>query len=110
MNVHDLAHSLARALKESPEYKEYAELKATISKNAELTELINDFQEKQMGLHTRQMAGEEIESDAMAQLQSLFQILQKDPLAARYVQAEMKFSVLVNDIYQILGEVIQVGE
>ncbi len=107
MNVHDEAHNLAKAIKESPEYKQYAELKATASQNEELAAMLNDFQAKQFEIQAKQMMGEELDSDLMEQIQSLYQILMKDPLASQYVQAEMRFSLLVNDVYNILGEVIK---
>ena len=48
MNVHDHAHNLARALKESPEYKNYMEMNAKASENSELASMLNDFQAKQL--------------------------------------------------------------
>lgn len=107
MNVHDEAHNLARAIKESYEYKEYVRLKNAASGNSELAEMLNDFQMKQYEIQTKQMMGEEIDSDIMNQVQSLSQIIMKDPLALEYVQAMQRFSLLVNDVYTILGEVIQ---
>jgi Uncharacterized conserved protein len=107
MNVHDEAHNLARAIKESVEYQQYAELKDTASQNAELAAMLNDFQAKQFEIQAKQMIGEELGPELMEQIQSLYQILMKDPLAAQYVQAEMRFSMLVNDVYNILGEVIK---
>lgn len=107
MNVHDEAHNLARAIRESDEYKQYADLKAKASQNEELTVMLNDFQSKQFEIQAKQMMGEELGPEMMEQIQSLYQILMKDPLAAQYVQAEMRFSMLVNDVYNILGEVIK---
>lgn len=107
MNVHDEAHNLARAIRESAEYKEYAELKEAASRNEDLAAMLNDFQAKQFEIQAKQMVGEELGADMMGQIQSLYQILMKDPLAAQYVQAEMRFSLLVNDVYTILGEVIK---
>ena len=107
MNVHDEAHNLARAIKESPEYKQYADLKAEASQNEEMASMLNDFQAKQFEIQAKQMMGEELGPELTEQIQSLYQILMRDPLAAQYVQAEMRFSMLVNDVYNILGEVIR---
>ncbi|MDD2190573.1 MAG: YlbF family regulator [Eubacteriales bacterium] len=110
MNVHDEAHNLARAIKESPEYKQYIELKESASQNEELAAMINDFRARQIEMQTKQMMGEELGSDLMEQVQSLSQIIMKDPLAMQYVQAEARFTLLVNDVFGILGEVIQLGK
>lgn len=108
MNVYDEAHALARALKESPEYRAYAELKAKVSENEELSSSLNDFQQKQFQLQAQQVLGGELEGDVMEQIQSLYQILLRDPLAAQYLQAEFAFTRMVSEVYNILGEVIKV--
>ena len=43
------------------------------------------------------------------QIQNLYQIIVKDPMAAQYMQAEMRFSLMMNDVYKILGEVMGLG-
>jgi len=107
MNVYDNAHNLARSIKESSEYQEYARIKAEVSQNAELSEMLNDFQQKQYSLQAQQMLGQEIAPDMLGQVQELLQIIMRDPQAARYIQAEMIFSKMIADIYGILGEVIK---
>lgn len=110
MNVYDQAHSLAKSIKESEEYQQYAGLKEVASQNEELSSMLNDFQGKQFEIQAKQMMGESLGEEMMAQVHSLYEIIMKDPLAAQYMQAEMRFSMLVNDVYKILGEVIQFGE
>lgn len=107
VNVHDKAHELARALKDSEEYRRYMEMKAEVSKNEELSKMINDFQDKNMAAQMQQMTTGQPPQDMMAQVQSLYQILMADPMAAQYLQAEMAFTQLVADVYGILGEVIR---
>jgi cell fate (sporulation/competence/biofilm development) regulator YlbF (YheA/YmcA/DUF963 family) len=109
MNVYDEAHALAKALKESPEYRNYMQLKDRVSENEDLAESINDFQQKQFEIQTQTILGKEPESDMMEQIQNLYEILLRDPLAAQYLQAEYAFTRLVSDVYQILGEVIKVN-
>ena len=55
------------------------------------------------------MMGQQMDTDAMAQIQNLYGILLQDPLAAEYLQCEMRFSLMMNDVYQILSEVIDLG-
>ncbi|HHU17647.1 MAG: YlbF family regulator [Anaerovoracaceae bacterium] len=107
MNVHDEAHNLARAIRESPEYKEYVQLKEAASQNEELTNMLNDFRSKQIELQAKQMMGEDIAPELMQNIQALSQIVMKDPLAMQYVQAEARFTLMVNDVFNILGEVIK---
>lgn len=106
-NVYDVAHELARALKESDQYKTYFEMKSKVSKNEDLSAMINDFQEKNMAMQTEQMLKGTPTEDLVSQVQSLYKIVMMDPLAAQYIQSEMAFTQIVSDIYGILGEVIR---
>ena len=109
MNVYDAARNLATAIKESEEYKQYNETKELVSKNDDLADMLNDFQSKQFEIQAKQMMGEEIGEDMMQQIQSLYGIMMQDPTAAQYLQSEIRFSLMMNDIYKILGEVISLG-
>jgi len=110
MNPHDKAHELAAALKESEQYKEYMRIKEEIGKNPELTKMVNDFQEKNFELQKLQVSGQEMGPEMMQQVQSLYGILLKDPLSAQYVQAEVQFSLMVNDVYNIIAEAVKTNE
>ncbi len=107
-NVYDIAHELARALKESEQFKHYQAMKKRVSENEDLSEMINDFQEKNMAMQTQQMLDGTPTEELISQVQSLYQIVMADPLAAQYIQAEIAFTQVVSDIYGILGEVIRV--
>ena len=109
MNVYNEAHNLARAIRESEEFKQYEEIKKSISSNQPLTEMLNDFQTKQFELQAKLMMGEATPPDANAQIQELYNIMMKDPLSAQYLQCEVRFSMMMNDVYKILGEVMGVG-
>ena len=110
MNVYDQAHGLAQAIKASEEFKQYDELKKKVSANKELSDMLKDFQKKQFELQAKQMMGEEISAEAMAQAQSLYGIMAGDPLCAQYLQAEMRFSLMMKDVYEILGAAAGVAD
>ena len=109
MNVYDQAHGLAKAIKESGEFKEYDRLKKQVDANPQLSEAIKDFQSKQMEFQAKQKMGEKPDASAMEQIQQLYGIMRKDPLAAEYMQAQMRFSLMMNDVYKILGEAMGVS-
>ncbi|MCQ2548137.1 MAG: YlbF family regulator [Clostridia bacterium] len=106
MNVYDKAHELSTAIKESGEYKEYSELREKVRQNTELDAMLKDFQEKQITAQAKMMAGETLDDDTVNTIQNLYQIIAKDPTAGEYLQAEMRFSVMIKDVYEILGETI----
>ncbi|MDR0356863.1 MAG: YlbF family regulator [Clostridiales Family XIII bacterium] len=106
-NIHDMARELANAIRSSDEYKTYIAAKEKASKNPELANALNDFREKQFELQRKQLAGDEIGSDLMERVREFSQILMKDPLASEYLQSEIRFTLMVNDVYSILAEAVK---
>ena len=109
MNVYNEAHSLARAIRESEEFKQYEAIKKKVAENPNLTEMLNDFQTKQFEMQAKLMMGESAPEGVNAQIQDLYNIMMKDPLSAQYLQCEVRFSMMMNDVYKILGEVMGLG-
>ena len=110
MNVYDQAHGLAQAIKASGEFKEYDALKKQVDANPQLSEMIQDVQRQQFELQAKQMMGEQVDSDAMAKMQQLAAIMMRDPLAMQYLQAQMRFSIMMNDVFKIIGEASGMGD
>lgn len=108
MNVYEEAHKLKQAIKESEEYKHYKAAADKLKENPELDKMMKDFMEKQIQFQTKQMMGEEPGAEMMESIQKLSGIVMSDPLAAEYLQCQMRFSIMVQDVYKILGEVIAV--
>lgn len=109
MNVYDQAHGLAQAIKASEEFKQYDALKKEIDANEELSKMIKDFQAKQLEFQMKQMSGEQVSQEDMSMVQQLYAIMAKDPLAAKYLETEMRFSLMMKDVYEIIGEAIGTG-
>lgn len=109
MNVYNEAHNLARAIRESEEFKQYEAVKKSVAENPSMTEMLNDFQKKQFEMQAKLMMGESPAQDTNEYIQGLYNIMMKDPLTAQYLQCEIRFSMMMNDVYKILGEVIGVG-
>lgn len=55
------------------------------------------------------MMGEMPGSEDMAVIQQLYAIMAKDPIAAQYMETEMRFSLMMKDVYEIIGEAIGIG-
>ena len=106
MNVYDEAHSLAKAIKESNEFIEFEKVKKQVDADEQLSQMLKDLQEKQMQIQTAQMTGKEPDAELISQMQSLATMVGTKPLAAQYMQAEATFSVMINDVFGIIGEAI----
>ena len=109
MNVYDQAHQLAKAVRESEEFKQFEATEKQIEANPELDQALKDFMSRQLQIQTAQMMGQEIDQDAFQQLQQLSMVLMQDPLAANYLQCQMRFTVMMSDVYKIIGEVSDFG-
>lgn len=107
-NPYDKARELVIAIKESQEYKDYLAAKEKASENQELVVALNDYQEKQFDIQKKTMMGEEIGPDVMQQMQNLYEILTRDPLAAAYLQAQIRFAMMVNGVYETISEVVKI--
>lgn len=106
MNVYDQAHNLSRAIKECEEYKQYIEQKKIIDGNPQLKEMIDDFQQKQVAIQAAQMTGQEVSPEEMAKVQQVLSIVMSDPVAANYIQCQMRFALMMQDVFGILNDVI----
>jgi cell fate (sporulation/competence/biofilm development) regulator YlbF (YheA/YmcA/DUF963 family) len=104
MNPYDKVHELVRILKECDEAKEYMSLKEELYKDENNKNMIKDFRDKQMEVQSLLMQGQEADADKMEKLQSLYQILVANPAIKDFFDKEVKFDVLVSDIYKIIGE------
>lgn len=105
-NVYDAAHTLAHAIKDSEEFKKFRELEAEVKGNDSLKAMVEDFQKRQLELQAAQLQGIQPDEEKMNVLQELFSVLSKDPKAAEYFQAEMRFNQLMTDVSKILGDVM----
>lgn len=110
MNVYDQAHGLAQAIKASEEYKQYDMLRQQVKANEELNAMIKDFQAKQFEMQAKQMTGQQMTQEDVESVQQLYGIMLKDPLTAHYFEAEMRFSLMMKDVYEILGEATGMGD
>lgn len=106
MNIYDSAHSLAEAIRASGEFQEYDRLKKQVDQNPELARRIHDIEAKQIEQQTKQMMGQAPDQEQIASLAHLTQLIMQEPLAAQYLQAAMRFSLMMNDVTQIIGDAI----
>ncbi len=110
MNVYDAAHSLNHAIKESEEFKRYDHMRQELEKNPELARMVQEMQTKQIELQTRRMVGECDDAEMMSQMQQMTALLMRDPLTMQYMEAQTRFSLMMKDVYEIVGESMGFGD
>lgn len=107
MNVYDEVNNLARAIKDSNEYKEYKEVKERIVKEPQLKAQIDEFEKIRYEEQLLAMQGEKQSEEKMAKLQELYKILVQNPDVKEYFDKEVKFNVMIADVNKIIGEAIK---
>ncbi len=107
VNVHDYAHSLARALRDSPEHKALATARQRVKGNATAEQMIKDYHNKQLEMQAEVLQGKEPSQAQQEALQRLLTIIQGSADVRDYLQAEARLGTLLNDIYKILGEAVE---
>jgi cell fate (sporulation/competence/biofilm development) regulator YlbF (YheA/YmcA/DUF963 family) len=107
MNVYDEAHSLAKAIKESNEFKEFDRMRKEVDKDKECSDMLKELTELQVQLQTAQLSGQQPDKEMFARFQSLSTMVMTKPLAAQYMQAQMAIATMMNDVFGIVGEAIR---
>ena len=105
MNPYDQAHALARALKESDEYREYMRLKETAYDDSTNKALLDEYKKLQFRLQAKLAAGESMPQDDMQRLTQIGALLQFNPDVSAYLMAEFRFQRMLSDIFKILADV-----
>lgn len=107
MNIYDTANKLAAELKQTDEYKAYKNSKQQIESNAEVKSKINEFDKLRVEAQKAMLKGEANANELSVKLQNLYTELYQNEIAKNYLEAEMRFSVMVTDINKIISEAIK---
>lgn len=107
MNIYDTANKLAAELKQTDEYKAYKNSKQQIESNAEVKSKIDEFDKLRVEAQKAMLKGEANANELSVKLQNLYTELYQNEIAKKYLEAEMRFSVMVTDINKIISEAIK---
>ena len=105
MNPYDQAHALARALKDSEEYREYMRLKEVAYDDSANKALLDEYKRLQFRMQAKLASGENMPEEDFKRLQQIGALLQFNPDVSAYLLAEFRFQRMLSDIFKILGEV-----
>ena len=105
MNPYDQAHALARALKESEEYREYTRLKEIAYDDGTNKALLDEYKRLQFRMQAKLAAGENMPEEDLQRLQQIGALLQFNPDVSAFLMAEFRFQRMLSDIFKILADV-----
>lgn len=107
INIYDSANQIEREIRELPEFIALKEGFTKVKADEESWKLFREFQELQNSLQQKQMQGEDFTDEDAARAQELAQKVQASELINDLMQKEQTFSVIVNDLNQIIMKPIQ---
>lgn len=112
MNVYDLANNLASEMKKSQEFIKVQEAKKALDTDKEAAKMVKDFNAQRRELEMQQLSGKEPSKEKLEKVQNLYNLLAANSIAVEYVQAEMRFQMMLNDVSKAIGEVVKeaIGE
>ena len=107
MNIYDTANKLASEIKLTEEYKAYKSSREQIESNLEIKNKIEEFDKLRVDMHKAMLKGESNSNELTIKLQYFYTELYQNEIAKNYLEAEMRFSVMVTDINKIISEAIK---
>ena len=106
---YDKAHDLAHAMRESEEYKELMAAQEALKADAVAAALVRTFMAQQMQWEYAKLSGAPEADELQKKQEDMMPQIQESAAAAAYLQAQMRWSQISNDIYKIISEPITEG-
>ncbi len=106
MNVYDHAHALAKAIRNSSQFREFKEAAQKLKGDDTASKMLNDFRQAQMELQKKQMENQET-SQEEEKIRKLSEIVNMNLTAKDYLEKEYQFAVMVEDVQKIISEAIE---
>jgi len=105
--VHDKAHELARALRNSPEYQAMLAAQGKLCGDTQALEMFKDYRKKEIAYQTALMSGQQVDEAEMKSMQKLAEIVNLNSLVRGYIQEEARFGVIFADVQRIVGDAVK---
>ncbi|WP_071396048.1 YlbF family regulator [Bacillus tuaregi] len=102
VNLHDTAYELERALRNSDEYQTLRGLYDEVNADASANALFDKFRSMQIEMQQKQMMGQDISQEEIAQAQIIVSDVQKNEKISKLMEAEQRMSQIVTELNQII--------
>lgn len=106
-NIYDTANSLEKELRDSEEYITLVAAFNEVKKDEAASKMYHEFQEVQMKLQQKQMSGEQITEDEIADAQKLAQTSGDNGVIKELMESEQRLSTLIEDLNRIIMKPVQ---
>ncbi|HBS45281.1 MAG TPA: hypothetical protein DEA91_13950 [Paenibacillus sp.] len=102
--MHDKAHELAKAIKESTEVADITNAMKLVETDPEAKAMLDNFRNGQLELQQRMMSGDMPPQEEMEKMEKLFEVLNMNLGIRRLFDAERRLSVVIEDVNKIITE------
>ena len=99
---YDTAHTLAREIQASDEYREYARLKEIVDESDTTQALLKEYKRLQMMVQMATMAGSAMPDGEMQRFTQLSTLLYAGTDTSQFLLAEMRLQQVMADLFAIL--------
>lgn len=105
MNVYDCGNELAKAMRESHEFKKLKEAKAALDPQGK--EMADKFIRLNMEAQIAQSQGKEPEKSVTDEIQNVYKVLALNSVAMEYLNSFMRFNMMMNDVMKNIESVVK---
>ncbi|MGI6329100.1 MAG: YlbF family regulator [Dethiobacteria bacterium] len=107
MNVYDHAHALAKAIKLSPEFRDFKKSQEKLENDKSAKEMLDDFRKSQWELQQQKMSGVEVAPEQEKRLAQIMEIINLNQVVKEYLEKEYRFSIMLADIQKIIASPLE---
>ena len=107
MNFYDKVHEMVRAFKDTPEFREYVELKNKLKEEKDAYDRLKDFKERQKNYQMEYIDGKEQSKEKLDEMQNLYSIVIQNVTSRKLLENEMKINVMLADMQKIIGDALK---
>lgn len=104
MSIYDLAHALARTIRESEEAQTVNRLRGVAEADATNRALLAELKRLQMALQVQAMGGQQVSADDMQRFSQINSLLYLNQDVQAYLLAEMRLQQTLADVFKIISE------
>ena len=108
MNIYDKFNELAAELKVNPDVVAFREAALKIQSDENKTKMLEDFRKIQIAAYTESMESGKVSDETTEQMQNFANVIKTNPDINEYLQAEVRFSILFEDMMKIINDAVGV--
>lgn len=110
MNIYDLAHGMARALRQHPDVLAMQVAKQKVDQDPQAKRMLDDFMAKSMQLQMQEMGGAEVDEEEKAKLEKLAEIVYLHADIREFQELGMRVERMMQDVYGIISSAVSLEE